>query len=286
MKTTLSRVSDSIHVFNGSYPGGGNVTATIFHSGTDAFVFDSLLRPNDTRVLLHAIKDLNLTIKGLVNTHWHIDHTAGNQLFLETSRIISHSLCGGLMHTEGAGDPDWAKEALKLDEKDRIKRTYPNEAIRDGSKLFVENKEIEVLHTPGHTPDSIIGVMKDEGVIIAGDTVMGLPYVGLGDSKALIDSLTKVRSISKGRKVIQGHGGICGDEKLNHDIKYLEDIRKMTAEFVDSGKTADQASEKIKLEDCVTKERFESLSNESGFLLWCHPSNVKRIYKELKEGRA
>ena len=261
------------------------MTSTVFHSGREAFVFDSLLYPDDTRTLLHRLKSLNLTIKGLVNTHWHIDHTAGNQLFHETNRIISHSLCSGLMRT--SSQPDWANETLNLEEKDRITPTYPNEIIVDRSKLYLGGSELEFLHTPGHTPDSIIGWKEDESVIIAGDTVMELPFVGYGDSRSLVDSLKKVQSIAgKSEKIIQGHGGVCGAEKLSEDIRYIEYVRKRTAEYVGSGKSAEQASEGVKLEECFSKERAKSLTEGFGSLLWCHPSNVERIYSELKGNRA
>ena len=281
MSQALTKVSDSILVFDGKYPGGGNVTSAVFHSGREAFVFDSLLYPDDTRTLLHRLNRLNLTIKGLINTHWHVDHTAGNQLFQETNRIMSHSLCSGLMRT--SSQPSWANETLKLEEKDRIAPTYPNETILDGSKLHLGGSELEFLHTPGHTPDSIIGWKKDESVIVAGDTVMELPFVGYGDSRSLVDSLKKVQSIAgSSEKIVQGHGGVCGAEKLSEDIRYIEHVRKRASEYVGSGKTAEQASEGVKLEECFSKERAKSLTAGYGSLLWCHPSNVERIYSELK----
>ena len=285
MSQALTKVSDSIFAFDGKYPGGGNVTSAVFRSGREAIVFDSLLYPDDTRTLLHRLSSLNFTIKGLVNTHWHVDHTAGNQLFHETNRIISHSLCSELMHT--SSQPDWANETLELEEKDRITPTYPNEVIVDRSKLYLGESELEFLHTPGHTPDSVIGWKEDESVIIAGDTVMQLPFVGYGDSGSLIDSLKLVQSIAgKSEKIIQGHGGICGAEKLSEDIRYIECVRKRTAEYIGSGKTVEQASEGVKLEECFSKERAKSLADGYGSLFWCHPSNVERVYSELKGNRA
>jgi cyclase len=281
LKSAPTRLSDSILVFDGNYPGGGNVTSAVFHSGKEAFVFDSLLYPDDTRALLKSMKDLGLGIRGLVNTHWHVDHTAGNQLFLETSRIISHSLCGGLMAED---DLTWLNEELKLEDKDKVRHSFPNESIADGSTLQVGSRMMEILHTPGHTPDSIVGWLKDEDVIVAGDTVTELPFAGYGDSRDLIESLQKVKSISGDRgKIIQGHGGICRGEKLDDDINYIEEVQRRTAEYVGSGETAEEASKNIKLEDCVTKERFQFLSKGFQSILWFHPENVKRVYKELKE---
>jgi cyclase len=278
-----ARISESVLVFDGSYPGGGNVTATVVHSEREAFVFDSLLYPRDTRELLYTLKEMNLKIKGLVNTHWHVDHTAGNQFFLEAERIISHSLCPDLMRSDDLG---WLNK--NLIEEDKVIHSYPNESIEDGAILRAGDRNgVEILHTPGHTPDSIIGWLKEQDVVIAGDTVMELPFVGYGDSRALMESLKEVHQISKdGSRIIQGHGGLCDVKKLDSDMSYIEDLRKRTAEYVVSGRTVEQASADIKLEDCVTRERFQYLSKGFGSILWCHPENVRRVYSELEVRRA
>lgn len=242
-------------------------------------MFDSLLYPQDTRELSHTLRRMNLKTIGLVNTHWHVDHTAGNQFFFGTERIISHSLCPDLMRSD---DLDWLNKDLA--EEERVRHVYPNESIENGAVLHAgDQNRVEIFHTPGHTPDSIIGWLKEQDVVVAGDTVMELPFVGYGDSWELIESLIKVQQICKeGTRIIQGHGGLCNSKKLDSDMSYIEDVRKRTAEYVASGKTIEQASEGIKLEDCVTKERFQYLRERFGSILWCHPENVKRIYDELQ----
>jgi glyoxylase-like metal-dependent hydrolase (beta-lactamase superfamily II) len=245
----------------------------VVHSGKDAFVFDSLLYLQDTRELLHSISQMNLNIIGLINTHWHPDHIAGNQLFLQTKRIISHSFCNELMR---ADDLTWLNKELK--EEEQVRPTYPNEFISDGSVLAVGNLPIEILHTPGHTPDSITGWLKDEGIIIAGDTVMELPYVMYGDSKILIESLKRVRQIVGGGRIIQGHGGTCTSEKLDSDIRYIESLRSLAGEYFNAGKTIEDAKASVRLADCVTKERLESIPE---FYKGIHAENVERVYTEL-----
>ena len=279
------KVSNSVSVFEGSYPGGGNVTSTIFHSGKEAFIFDSLLYPDDTRSLLESAKRLDLRIVGLVNTHWHIDHVAGNQLFPRSSRMISHSLTGDLMRADNL---DWVNTELKLEGRKKVRHVCPDEAVGDGSVLTVGNHSgVKLLHTPGHTPDSIIGWLRSEDVVIAGDTVMEMPFFGYGDSRALIESLRRVGSISRrGTKIVQGHGGVCGSRKLEGDISYIEEVRRRTAEHVVAGQTAEGAAADIRLEECVARERYRFLSENFKSILWCHPENVRRMFSELKTTRA
>jgi glyoxylase-like metal-dependent hydrolase (beta-lactamase superfamily II) len=177
-------------------------------------------------------------------------------------------------------DRDWLNKELKGE--DKIKPTYPNEEIGNESTLNIGEKEIEFLHTPGHTPDSIIGLLRDEKIVIAGDTVMELPFFGYGDSRALVESLKTVQSISRGAKIIQGHGGICDSDKLEDDFSYIADLTRRTTEYLASGRTVEQATSDIKLEDCVSKERLQFLIKGFGSILWCHPENVRTIYAELE----
>jgi len=254
---------------------GVGVTATVVNSGGEAFVFDSLLYPEDTRELLRNIKEMNLKVKALINTHWHWDHTAGNQMFFGTDRIITHSLSSDFMRKLLLWD-DFNKD---LKEEEKVRTVYPNESVADGSVLEVGNQRIEFLHTPGHTPDSIIGWMKDERIIIAGDTVMQLPYIWYGDSKALAESLMRIQKIVGGGTTVQGHGGICEIRKLDGDIRYIENLRAAVAEYFNSGKTVDDAKGGVKLADCTNREEFESLPKVYEDV---HSKNVVRAYSELR----
>jgi len=282
MSLTQNEVSMGVILFSGRHPLGIDVTSTVARSGNDAFVFDSLYYPEDTLQLLQSIKSVGLTPVGLINTHWHLDHTAGNQLFQETKRIISHSQCVDLMRTDLPRQLEWARHADKnLKEADRIRPIYPNETIKDNSILAIGDREIVFLHTPGHTPDSIIGLLKDEHIIIAGDTVMELPYIWYGDSLALIEALRRVKSIDGEAKIIQGHGGECSIEKLDWDINYIENMRKIVAEYVSSGKTVEETKTKIQLVDCYPMDRVESFP---GVYTYIHVENLERIYTEFTRG--
>jgi cyclase len=271
---TIRQLSNSVTVFEGRHPLGVGVTATVVRSGREALVFDSLLYPEDSRELLHNIKEYNVSIKGLINTHWHWDHTAGNQLFSATNRIISHSLSSYLMRKFLNWDD--LNEDLQQDEK--IRTVYPNESVADGFVFEVGRQEVEFLHTPGHTPDSIAGWLRSERIVIAGDTVMELPYLWYGDSRALIDSLMRLRSVVGSGRMIQGHGGTCPSEKVNSDVKYIESLLSLVGESFNSGKSVEEAKTAIKLADCVSKERLEITPTSYEGV---HSKNVGRIYAEV-----
>jgi glyoxylase-like metal-dependent hydrolase (beta-lactamase superfamily II) len=147
MNLTRETVSDRVTVFTGRHPMAGvGVTSTVVSSGSDAFVFDSLMYPDDTRNLLLSVKSMGLIPVGLINTHWHWDHTAGNQMFYETKRIITHSLSPVLMRKM-----TWDDFNKDLEEGDKIRTVYPNETIKDKSVLTLRRSGNRVSsHTRTH----------------------------------------------------------------------------------------------------------------------------------------
>ncbi len=275
MSLIRENLSEGVTVFRGRHPWAGvGVTSTVVSSGNQAFVFDTMYYPEDNRNLLRSVKSMGLNVVGLINTHWHWDHTAGNQMFYETKRIISHSLSPDLMRTLLT----WDDFNEGLEEGEKVRTVYPNETIRDKSVLTLGDLEIEFLHTPGHTPDSIVGHLKDERVIVAGDTVMELPYLWYGDSWALKGSLERLRPIVSGMRIIQGHGGICGDEKLDWDIAYLDSARRLAADCIKSGKTLKEASSEVPLGRCLPERRLEQMPKAYNDI---HLENLGKLYEEM-----
>jgi glyoxylase-like metal-dependent hydrolase (beta-lactamase superfamily II) len=90
-----------------------------------------------------VIKKNNLKIKYIVNTHHHFDHTLGNEAMAESTNapIIQHEL-----------------SELKNDIK-----------VKDGDFIEFGNSKLKVLHTPGHSKDSIC--LIGDGKIFSGDTL-------------------------------------------------------------------------------------------------------------------
>jgi glyoxylase-like metal-dependent hydrolase (beta-lactamase superfamily II) len=90
-----------------------------------------------------VIKKNNLKIKYIVNTHHHFDHTLGNEAMAESTKapIIQHEL-----------------SELKNDIK-----------VKDGDFIEFGNSKLKVLHTPGHSKDSIC--LIGDGKIFSGDTL-------------------------------------------------------------------------------------------------------------------
>ena len=97
----------------------------------------------DLELVLEIIERNDLKVKYIINTHHHFDHTIGNDA------MVQHTKSKILQHTSST---------LKNDIR-----------ISDGEKIIFGKSELTVIHTPGHSKDSIC--LVGDGKIFSGDTL-------------------------------------------------------------------------------------------------------------------
>lgn len=94
----------------------------------------------DIDTYLEIAKQNNMTITHIFETHIHAD-------FLTGSRELA-AVTGAKMYLSDEGGPGWEYE-------------FDHEGLKHGSKIMVGNLKMDVLHTPGHTPESISFLLTD-----------------------------------------------------------------------------------------------------------------------------
>ena len=135
----------------------------------------------DPQVLLGEVQRRALSLVWVVNTHGHVDHTAGNAVVLAATgaRLAAHPA-------------DVPAAALPL---------------ADGSVLEVGQAQVSVLHTPGHTPGSL--VLRAADALLTGDTLFvgrcGRADLPGSDPAALYQSLTRLAGLPGTMQVYPGH---------------------------------------------------------------------------------
>jgi len=143
--------------------------------------------------LLEQALKRGVEIEVLVNTHGHRDHCAGNEQILASSaaRLAGHPL-------------DVPQAQIPLS---------------DGDCLELDGENIRILHTPGHTPGSI--VLHPPGAIITGDTLfvgrVGRADLGGSNPEDLYRSLRRLAALPEATLVYPGHD--YGAKKVS-DIAY------------------------------------------------------------------
>ena len=116
--------------------------------------------------ILELLKEKNLKLKYIINTHGHVDHIAANGAIKFATRALI------LIHKEDAPLLEKYDKNLSIFfEKEAASSGIADEFVNDGDIIEFGNVKLKVIHTPGHTSGSICLYNEQEKVLISGDTL-------------------------------------------------------------------------------------------------------------------
>ncbi|GAB4535403.1 MAG: hypothetical protein Kow0063_19630 [Anaerolineae bacterium] len=272
------RVSDDIYVFTSDLY--AQVTASAVVSKEGIIVIDTLPFPEETRLMIEYLRSLGRgEIRYLVNTHWHGDHTYGNYLFKDV-QLVGHQRCAESLIDLGAKALEESKETSPELEDAEIR--VPDITFEQGDMfLHLGEKSLQMVLTPGHTPDSTVVYVKEDKVLLAADTVMPLPYFVWGSREDFITSLERVLEFNM-ESIVQGHGEVLlrGEirDAIQSSIRYLKLIYKKVKMVVDNGDGL-AALRRIDIESCG-KSRIPL----NGLVQDLHEANLFTLYQQMTDG--
>jgi len=203
--------------------GDFDVRAVLIPGKERVVVWDTLAHPDDMAAFLPKVRGREVVI---VYSHADWDHIWGTAGLPDGNRtILAHELCRERFSTEvptilakkTAEDPvRW--QAVQL--------LPPTTTFARELAIGLGESTLFLRHLPGHTPDSIVGFLPDEGVLLAGDAVeTPLPQVPAGcDLARWIDELCRWQENPRVRTVVPAHGAIGGPELLAQNIAYLRQL--------------------------------------------------------------
>ena len=145
------------------------------------------------------LKKNGLGLKFIINTHGHGDHILGNGYFdvpIYIHRLEKDFLSDPAKNLSGAFGLE-----LKTPDADKL--------LEEGDRIALDSLELEIIHTPGHTPGGIS--IRLDGVVFTGDALfagsIGRTDLPDGDSELLIRSIReKLFTLSDETIVYPGHG--------------------------------------------------------------------------------
>jgi cyclase len=239
----VTKVAGTVYMLEGA---GGNIGASIGDDGI--VVVDDQYAPlaDKIQAALRGITDK--PVRFIINTHYHEDHTGGNEFFQKQAPIIAQDNVRKRLETGGqAGNGG----SMHFEAKASPKSALPIITFDHDVTVHLNGEDIRALHFPaGHTDgDSVIYFPKSNVVHMGDDFVTyGFPFIDV-DGGGSIDGMIAgvegaIAQLPPDVKVIPGHGPVSTLDDVHAYVKMLKDTRAAVQDALDKKMTLDQMKEK------------------------------------------
>ncbi len=178
----------------------------------------AIIDPGDDSVdILLAVRELGLEVVWILLTHFHFDHVLAAHAVQRTTgaRVAIHAEDAPLLHHPPAALRAFGPAASSSLRVDRL--------LADGDALSVGEVNIQVLHTPGHSPGSASFYLAREKAVFSGDALfcegVGRTDLPGGSYQVLLESIThRLLALPDDTTVYPGHGPATtiGHERLHN----------------------------------------------------------------------
>ena len=140
--------------------------------------------PSEAKPIIQYLKDKNINLKYILNTHHHFDHIGGNR---DLQRKFGSLVVG------------FKKDFQRIPEM--------NIKLEDNQTWKAENFIAKIIHVPGHTSGHICFYFFKNKFAFTGDTLfsLGCGRIFEGTNEQMFDSLNKIKSLPEDTKIYCGH---------------------------------------------------------------------------------
>lgn len=230
-------VAEGVWMLQGA---GGNIGVSAGDDGV--FLVDDQYAPLTDKILAALATISEQPVRFVLNTHWHGDHTGGNENLGEAGAVIvAHHNVRERMSSE---------QFLAL-----FERTVPPSptgalpviTFADGVTFHLNGDTLEVFHLPaGHTDGDSAVIWRDADVLHAGDLFFQgtYPFVDLasgGSIDGLIAAVERlVERAGEGTKIIPGHGALSDRAGLVGYLEVIRGVRDRVAALVAEGASREE----------------------------------------------
>ena len=219
---------------------GGNIAALIGPDGK--LIIDSGYSSSRTTITEALTKISPEPIKHLINTHWHFDHTDGNEwMHADGAMILAHE------NTRKHLSTATRVEAWNFTFPPSPAAAVPNEAFDKEKTLHLNGTTIALTYYgPSHTDGDISAYFVEADVLHCGDTWWNghYPFIDYSTGGNINGMITAAEAnlarVTDKTIVIPGHGKIAGKPELTEYRDMLVTIRDRVAALKKQGKSLDE----------------------------------------------
>ncbi len=260
---------------------GGNIGVCIRDHA--ALILDSGYLPRRSALLTQMVQeDLGCRIELLFNTHYHADHTFGNQSF--DCDILSTTKCKNTMRE--CLSTHWAPDEIekaKLEDPELVdgwkdlRITLPTTTFDRRKECVFHGIRILFLEVGGHTAGSAVAVLPDYRLLFSGDLVFGELYPTLlvdGDPYALVDVLSDVTKMEIDT-IAPGHGVTCGKDFVERLTDYWRCLTSQSETLAAAGKSDGEIRETL-----ISSCRLRGVPYNDAR----HVRNVSNVLEIIRQG--
>jgi glyoxylase-like metal-dependent hydrolase (beta-lactamase superfamily II) len=235
IKTT--DLGDNVYMLEGQ---GGNITVAVAKDGI--IMVDGQYAPLHDKIKAAIATLSNLPIKYLINTHYHGDHTGGNELFAKDGvtvvaqeNVKKRLEAGTTNGLTGAKTSPAPAGALPAD-------TYMN-----FSKIRLPGRVADLKHIPNaHTDGDTYVWFKTANVLATGDTFTNGRYPNIdfangGNIKGMIAAADAYLKLTNAKsRIVPGHGPVADKAVLTEYRAMLVTARDRMDKLIKEGKSEDE----------------------------------------------
>ena len=233
----LERAADNVYMLSGQ---GGNIGVCVGDDGV--FAIDDQFAPLTPRILEEIKKLSEKPVRFVVNTHWHGDHTGGNENLGEAGAIIvAHANVRKRMSEKQF------MEAFNRTVEPSPKGALPVVTFEQSVTFHWNDETIEVVHVqPAHTDGDSFVHFRSANVLHAGDVFFNgmYPFIDTatgGNLEGMIRAVERILERCDGEtRIIPGHGSLASRADLERYHRMLTTVRDRIEPMLRAGRSRDE----------------------------------------------
>lgn len=256
IKTT--QLTDKIYILEGQ---GGNIGLSIGEDGV--FMIDDQYAKLTPKILVAIREITDKPVKFLLNTHWHGDHTGGNEnMSKEGAIIVAHENVRKRMSVD-----QFNKERNRTT-KAAPKAALPVVTFTTDITFHLNGEDIMIFHVHNaHTDGDAMVYFTESNVLHMGDTYFQgkYPFIDLNSGGSVDGYIAAHKKalmlINDSTLIIPGHRNQSNKKELESYVAMLEDITKNIRMKISQGKTLEEVTE-----DASITEKYDNKNYGDWFI--------------------